>query len=169
MLKELIISDLLKHRYKVSFKTFMSALLKSDDFKMVFLLRLEHHFRIKGMKTPFSIIRFIRRRASRKRCILIGSHYEIGKGFSLGHCFSITVDAKSIGDNVKIMQQVTIGRSLGGKRVGIPTIGNNVFVAAGAKIIGNVHIGDNVIVGSNAVVVKDIPDNSIVGGYQRVF
>lgn len=62
------------------------------------------------------------------------------------------------------MQQVTIGRSLGGRRSGIPTIGNNVFVAAGAKIIGNITIGDNVVIGANAVCVNDIPDNSIVGG-----
>ncbi|EDY96722.1 hypothetical protein BACPLE_01165 [Phocaeicola plebeius DSM 17135] len=32
------------------------------------------------------------------------------------------------------------------------------------KILGNVKIGNNVIVGSNAVVVKDIPDNSMVAG-----
>lgn len=44
-LKELVISDLLKHRYTASLKTFVSALLKSDDFYMVFLLRLEHYYR----------------------------------------------------------------------------------------------------------------------------
>lgn len=62
------------------------------------------------------------------------------------------------------MQQVTIGSSRGGTHPGFPTIGNNVFIACGAKIIGNVKIGNNVIIGANAVVTKDIPDNAIVGG-----
>lgn len=34
----------------------------------------------------------------------------------------------------------------------------------GAKIFGEVTIGNNVIIGANAVVVKDIPDNCVVGG-----
>jgi len=31
-------------------------------------------------------------------------------------------------------------------------------------VIAGVHIGNNVIVAAGAVVVKDVPDNSIVGG-----
>lgn len=62
------------------------------------------------------------------------------------------------------MQQVTIGRCIGGNRPGVPTIGNNVFIGAGAKIIGAVKLGNNIIVGANAVVTKDVPDGAIVGG-----
>ena len=96
--------------------------------------------------------------------VFINPSIPIGKGFMIGHCFDIIVDAERIGDNVKIMQQVTIGRSIGGNKSGIPVIGNNVFIGAGAKIIGNVKVGNNVIIGANSVVTKDIPDNAIVGG-----
>lgn len=69
-----------------------------------------------------------------------------------------------IGENCTIYQQVTIGEnslkdSLG---YGSPSIGNNVFIGAGAKIIGNVKIGNNVRIGANCVVIQDIPNNAVV-------
>lgn len=65
-----------------------------------------------------------------------------------------------IGKNCVINQQVTIGQGI----TGHPTIGNNVFIGAGARIIGGVTIGDNVKIGANAVIVKDIPSNCTVVG-----
>lgn len=44
------------------------------------------------------------------------------------------------------------------------TIGNNVFIGAGAIILPNVKIGDNVIIGAGSVVTKDIPNNSVCAG-----
>lgn len=45
-----------------------------------------------------------------------------------------------------------------------PTLGNHVSFGPGAKAFGKITIGNNVIVAPNAVVVKDVPDNCIVGG-----
>lgn len=69
-----------------------------------------------------------------------------------------------IGHNCVIFQQVTIGSNtlLDSKGTGAPTIGDNCYIGAGAKIIGNVTIGDNVRIGANAVVYKDVPNNSVV-------
>lgn len=47
---------------------------------------------------------------------------------------------------------------------GTPVIGDNVKIGTGAKIIGGVTVGNNVFIGANAVVVKDVPDNCVVGG-----
>lgn len=47
---------------------------------------------------------------------------------------------------------------------GIPTIGNNVTIFAGAKVFGKITIGDDVVIGANAVVTKDIPSHSMVAG-----
>ncbi|MCV3763500.1 sugar O-acetyltransferase [Companilactobacillus farciminis] len=44
------------------------------------------------------------------------------------------------------------------------SIGNDVWIGGNCTIIGGVHIGNNVIVGAGAVVVKDVPDNCVVGG-----
>jgi len=44
------------------------------------------------------------------------------------------------------------------------TIGNDVWVGAGAIILSGVNIGDGAIVAAGAVVTKDVPAYSIVGG-----
>ena len=51
-----------------------------------------------------------------------------------------------IGKNCTIFHQVTIGSNTleGSKHYGAPTIGDNCFIGAGAKIIGKVKVGDNV-------------------------
>jgi serine O-acetyltransferase len=69
-----------------------------------------------------------------------------------------------IGKNCVILQQVTIGSNTlrDGKKIGSPTLGDNVYIGAGAKIIGKITIGSNVRIGANAVVVKDVPDNCTV-------
>lgn len=67
-----------------------------------------------------------------------------------------------IGKKVIIGQNVTIGRQL--DPAGVPRIGDNVYISAGARILGDITIGNNVIIGANAVVVKDIPENSIAAG-----
>lgn len=69
-----------------------------------------------------------------------------------------------IGANAVIFQQVTIGSNTlaDSKSYGAPSIGDNCYIGAGAKIIGNVKVGNNVRIGANAVVVQDVPDNTIV-------
>lgn len=68
-----------------------------------------------------------------------------------------------IGKDVVIFQQVTIGSNTlpDSRRPGSPTIGNRVYIGAGAKIIGGVTIGDNCRIGANAVVYEDMPPNSV--------
>mgnify|MGYP000044239083 FL=1 len=45
-----------------------------------------------------------------------------------------------------------------------PSIGDNCFIGAGAKIFGKITIGDNVAIGVNAVVNKDVESNVAVAG-----
>lgn len=88
---------------------------------------------------------------------------EIGGGFYIGHYGGITISGYArIGRNVNISQLVTIGVSGQGEHRGVPTIGDNVYIAPGAKIFGKIHVGSNVKIGANAVVYKDIPDNAII-------
>eukprot|EP00127_Corallochytrium_limacisporum_P000568 Clim_evm7s19 gene=Clim_evmTU7s19 len=44
------------------------------------------------------------------------------------------------------------------------TIGNNVWVGAGAIILPGVTVGDNAVIGAGAVVTKNVPDRTIVAG-----
>ena len=63
-----------------------------------------------------------------------------------------------IGENATIFRQGTIREGKGGT----PTIVDNCYIGAGAKIIGGIKIGDNVRIGAGCVVFKDVPDNATV-------
>jgi len=87
----------------------------------------------------------------------------IGPGFYIGHFGGITIaPGVTIGSNCNISQDLTIGLSGQGEKAGVPTIGDNVYLAPGARVFGKISIGNNVKIGANAVVYKDIPDNAIV-------
>ena len=88
---------------------------------------------------------------------------EIEEGLLIAHYGGVYILA-NIGQNCTIAQQVVIGYKGAGQGPGTPTLGNNVYLGAGAKIIGKVVIGNSVRVGANAVVTKDVPDNATVVG-----
>ena len=87
---------------------------------------------------------------------------SIGEGtFITYHGLGVVIHKNAVrGKNCCIRQHVTIA----GGRGGIPTIGDNVEINAGAVIVGPVHIGNYVRIGANAVVIQDIPDNCTVVG-----
>jgi serine O-acetyltransferase len=86
---------------------------------------------------------------------------DVGPGLFLEHAFSTIVTAERIGRDCWINQQVTIGRGTGGGR---PTLGDGVYVRAGAKVIGAVTLGTRSHVGANAVVTKDVAQDTVVVG-----
>lgn len=94
----------------------------------------------------------------------IPSSCVIGKGsfFSYGGIGVVLHARCKIGDNVDIGTNVTIGGRSGHYEV--PIIGDNVYIATGAKILGPIKIGNNVTIGANAVVINDVPDNVVVAG-----
>lgn len=110
---------------------------------------------------PLYMILFHRIRS--KWGIEISRATQIGSGLYIGHPGGITISGLAkIGNNVSISQLVTIGISGKGKNRGVPVIGNNVYIAPGAKIFGKIQVGSNVKIGANAVVHKDIPDDVVV-------
>jgi len=87
----------------------------------------------------------------------------IGPGLYIGHFGGITIaPGVVVGRNCDISQHVTIGLSGQGEKAGVPTLGDNVYIAPGAQVFGKISVGSNVKIGANAVIYKDIPDNAIV-------
>ena len=66
------------------------------------------------------------------------------------------------GNYCRFNSGVIIGTN--GSEASRPTLGDNVGFGPGAKAFGKITIGNNVFVAANAVVVKDVPNNCIVGG-----
>jgi len=86
---------------------------------------------------------------------------ELGPGLFIQHGFATIVAARRVGRNCWINQQVTIGFTRPDDR---PTIGDDVFVYAGAKVLGDVAVGDGAVVGANAVVLEDVPPGATAVG-----
>lgn len=104
-----------------------------------------------------------------------GCHISVGENFYANYdCIMIDVCDITIGDNVLLAPRVgiyTAGHPIdAGVRnealeFGKPiTIGNNVWIGAGAIINPGVTIGDNVVIGAGSVVTKDIPEEVIAVG-----
>ena len=94
--------------------------------------------------------------------IYIPSKAKIGKGFTIHNFSGVFISEGEMGENVIVFQGVTIGHLRGQPEP--PKIGNNVLIAAGAKVLGSVTIGNNVVIGANSVVINDVPDNCTVMG-----
>lgn len=88
---------------------------------------------------------------------------QVGMGFVLQHGHSTRIGARSIGQNVQIWHNVTVGtdRSHSGH---LPTIGNRVLIYTGAIVFGNITVGDDAIIAAGAIVNKDVPPGAIVAG-----
>lgn len=88
----------------------------------------------------------------------------IGKATRLGYGGLGVVIHKDaiIGQDCLISQQVTIGGI--GLDDGVPSIGDNVLIGAGAKILGSIKIGDSAKIGANAVVLRDVPSGATAVG-----
>jgi serine O-acetyltransferase len=95
--------------------------------------------------------------------IWISPRSEIGPGLKIEHSGGVIIVGK-LGRECRISHQVTIGHIGGFKGGGVPTLGDNVYVGAGAKILGDITIGNNVKIGANAVVITNVPDNAIAVG-----
>lgn len=84
-----------------------------------------------------------------------------GPGLSIVHYGTIVINnAVKVGENCRIHACVNIGASGGSFEA--PQIGNNVYIAPGAKIYGNIKIANNIAIGANAVVNKSFEEDSIL-------
>ena len=94
----------------------------------------------------------------------IYSQTEIGKGstFAYGGIGVVIHKRARIGEDCVIGANVTIGGRSKSKEV--PIIGNDVYIATGAKVLGSISIGDNCVIGANAVVIEDVPTGCVVVG-----
>ena len=79
-------------------------------------------------------------------------------GLYIGHGWGTVINAKKIGRNCLVGQNVTIG-SRNRKE---PVLEDNVHVWAHAVVLGDITIGRNSEIGAGAIVVKSVPNDCVV-------
>lgn len=111
------------------------------------------------------IARFLQNRMSEVFAVDIHPAVPVGRGVFIDHATGIVIgETAVIGDDVSILQNVTLGGT--GKEHGDrhPKIGDGVLLAAGAKVLGNIKIGTRAKVAAGSVVLKDVPACATVAG-----
>lgn len=86
-----------------------------------------------------------------------GTYLRVGAGVVIG-------ETAVIGNDVSILEGVTLGGT--GKVIGDrhPKVGNGVILEAGATVLGSIVVGDGSIVKAKAIVTKAVPPLAIMRG-----
>ena len=88
-----------------------------------------------------------------------------GSGLKLVHPgYRWIASSSKIGKNCTILPRVLIGKKHPGTPPPCVFIGDNCYIGTGCTILGPVKIGNNVTIAAGSIVVKDCPDNCIIGG-----
>ena len=165
-MKNLLIADATKYigdKSKSSFKR-LKLTFSHTSYKYTSLLRKANYYKKKN-KMLYLFYRYRLLKASIKFGYQIGVDTIIGGGLYLGHRGAVVVNGRTtLGENVSLSQGVTIGQENRGKRKGVPTIGNKVWIGTNAVIVGKINIGNDVLIAPNSYVNFDVPSHSIVVG-----
>ena len=90
---------------------------------------------------------------------------KFGRGIFLDHATGLVVGSTAeIGDDVSMMQDVTLGGT--GKETGDrhPKIRRGVLIGAGAKVLGNIEVGHCSRIAAGSVVLQAVPPMKTVVG-----
>jgi serine O-acetyltransferase len=112
-----------------------------------------------------SLALFFQNRMSAEFGVDIHPAARLGWGIMLDHATGVVIgETAVVGNNVSILQSVTLGGT--GKEEGDrhPKVGDGVLISAGAKILGNISVGEGAKVGAGSVVLEDVPPHTTVAG-----
>lgn len=90
---------------------------------------------------------------------------RLGSGIFIDHGTGVVIgETAVVGDEVSMLQGVTLGGTGkdGGDRH--PKVGRGVLLSAGSTVLGNIRIGDGAKVGAGSVVLQDVPPHTTVVG-----
>ena len=143
-------------------KNILEVILCYPGLHAIWAHRIAHWFYHRRL---YTIARLISQIARHFTGIEIHPGAEIGDGLFIDHGTGVVIgETTEIGRNVTLYQGVTLGGTGKEKGKRHPTIGDNVIIAAGAKVLGSFKVGDNAKIGAGAVVLREVPPNSTVVG-----
>ena len=93
----------------------------------------------------------------------------IGGGLKIVHLGGIVIHRKAIiGNNLTILNNVTIGQKNRKDSIKVPILGDNIFLSVFSTLIGDIKVGDNVVIGAHCLVRKDVETNKKVYVKQNI-
>ena len=108
---------------------------------------------------------YLQSRASQVFQVDINPAVPMGQGIMLDHGTGLVIgETAVVGDNVSLLQGVTLGGTGKADQDRHPKIGNGVLIGAGAKVLGNIKVGDCSRIGAGSVVLKEVPPRTTVAG-----
>ena len=124
--------------------------------------RVAHRLWQAGWATPARLLSHLNRFVTG---VEIHPAAKLGDGLFIDHGMGVVIgETAEIGENVTLLQGVTLGGTSLRREKRHPTLGDNVVVGAGAKILGSFTIGEGSRIGAGSVVVREVPANSVVVG-----
>ena len=140
----------------------LEVLLCYPGVHALVLHRFAHAIWRRGFTVP---ARFVSHVARFLTGIEIHPAAKLGPGLFIDHGMGVVIgETAEVGENVTLLQGVTLGGTSLKREKRHPTLGDNVVVGAGAKIIVGFKIGDGSRIGAGSVVVREVPTNSVVVG-----
>lgn len=140
----------------------VEPLLYFKGFQALQTHRFAHALHMQGRR---DLALYLQSRSSQVFQVDINPAVRIGRGIMLDHGTGLVVgETAEIGDQVSILQGVTLGGT--GKEEGDrhPKVKSGVLIGAGAKILGNITIGEGARVAAGSVVLKEVPAHTTVAG-----
>jgi len=145
------------------------AILFSSGVQAMILYRLSHVISKNPVLSKLHIHTFFYRLNQFINNVDIDPNAEIGKDFLMPHPMGIVIgETTKIGNNVTMMQNVTVGtRTLGQKGKRHATINDGVFIGPNVCILGDIVIGKNASIGANSVVLSSVEANQKITGLHK--
>ena len=140
----------------------MMAVLFHKGLHTLVCHRLSHQLWLQGRT---GLAYYIQSTMSRKYAVDIHPAAKIGAGIYLNAGTGVVVgETAVVGDDVTILQGVTLGGT--GKERGNrhPKIGNAVILQEGCTVLGNIKVGDGAVITAKSIVTKEVPPLARVSG-----
>lgn len=119
---------------------------KRDVFSKAYYILLKFRFKKLSLKLGFSIPENV-----------------FGPGLAIVHYGTIVVNSNvKVGANCRIHPSTCIGSSGGSDKA--PVLGDNIYIAPGAKIYGDIHLANNISIAANAAVSSSFDEENIMIG-----
>lgn len=122
-------------------------------------------FRVKAVRAPLTLAyQFLFKWVEWTCGITLPYTVKLGRRVRIWHHGGMILHARSIGDDVQIRQNTTMGVADRNHLLALPTVEDRVDIGCGVCLLGNVTIGRDSVIGANAVVITDVPPGSTAVG-----